>query len=94
MAEQQNFAGANIHAGPPRGYEEMIGWLHCFHNGAACVSAWKPTAEELADLNGGGSIFVSVMCGSFENGKPIIFPMYVGNEENCREVVSDTGKVW
>lgn len=95
MAEQHNFDGANVHAGPPPGYEEMIDWLHCFHNGRACVSAWKPSPEELDVLNSGGSIFVSVMSGSDERtGRPFIFPMYVGTEETCKEVVSDTGKVW
>jgi len=93
-----DFPGTNVHAAPPPGYEEMIGWLHCFHNGATCVSAWKPDAEQLAVLNAGGSVFVSVMSGSKHdiNGKvqPNIFPTYVGTEEDVRAVVSDTGAVW
>ena len=94
MASPVDFEGANIHAAPPAGYEEMIGWLHVFHNGATCVSAWKPDAEELARLNAGEPIFISVMSGSQKNGKPVILPCYVGSEDNCREVASDTGKVW
>lgn len=94
MAEAHNFEGANIHAAPPKGLDEMIGWLHVFHNGRCCVSAWKPTPEELTALNNGESIFISVMSGQTDSGRPMIFPTFVGTEENCREVVSDTGKVW
>jgi hypothetical protein len=94
MSEAHDFKGANVHASPPPGYEEMVEWLHCFHNGATIVSAWKPTTEELAELNAGGSIFVSVMSGSRKDGRPLIFPMFVGTEENVKEVVSDTGHVW
>lgn len=94
MADAHDFDGANIHASPPKGQEEMVGWLHVFHNGAACVSAWRPTAEELAELNAGGSIFISVMSGSLPNGRPIIMPVFVGSETNCEEVVRDTGKTW
>lgn len=93
-----DFEGANIHAAPPRGYEEMIGWLHCFHNGATCVSAWKPTAEDLEKLNAGQSVFISVMSGSRHDvtGKiqPNILPVYVGMEDDVRQVVMDTGATW
>jgi len=88
------FEGCNIHASPPAGYEEMIGHLYCFHNGHACVSAWKPDAKTLEALNRGESIFVSVMSGTRQDGKPAIIPVFVGTEETCKEVVSDTGGVW
>lgn len=93
-----DFKGTNVHASPPKGYEEMIGWLHCFHNGVCCVSAWKPTPEQLEILNAGGSVFVSVMTGSKHDitGKlqPVILPTFVGTEDDVRAVVSDTGGVW
>lgn len=92
------FEGCNVAATAPAGYEEMISTLHCFHNGRACVSAWKPDKETLEALNRGESIFVSVMSGSHEgpNGKvlPTIIPVFVGTEETCRAVVSDTGRTW
>lgn len=94
MAEPHDFPGANVHAAPPRGFEEMIGWLHCFHNGSCVVSAWKPSPEELEALNRGESIFVSVMSGAHENGHPIIHPTYVGTEEMVRPIVRDTGADW
>ena len=88
MAETQYFNGANAHYGPPPGLEEMIGWLHCFKNGNTVVSAWKPSAEELEKLNNGEMIFISIMSGEH------VIPCYVGCEESCKAVVSDTGKVW
>ena len=94
MAEQINFPGANIHASPPKGYEEMIDWLHCFHNGACCVSAWQFTKEQWEQLSKDRTIFMSVMSGTREDGRPIILPVFVGTEDDCREIVSDTGKVW
>lgn len=96
MSEAVNFEGANIHAAPPRGYEEMVGWLHCFHNGAACVSAWKLSDEALFQIRNHGvdTVFLSVMSGSQPDGRPIIMPVFVGVEDEVLEVVSDTGKVW
>ena len=94
MAETHDFEGSNIHMGPPPGLEEMVGWLHVFSNGACNVSAWRPSPEELARLNAGESLFVSVMSGCDERGRPRVFPMFVGTEDVCLEVVSDTGKVW
>jgi len=94
MAYAHEFEGANIRAVAPTGFEEMIGTLYCFHNGHACVSAWKPDAAMLEKLNAGESIFISVMTGSTKEGRPIISPVYVGTEDDCLEVVSDTGKVW
>jgi hypothetical protein len=93
-----DFEGANVHAAPPPGYEEMIGWLHCFHNGQACVSAWKPSPEDLEKLNAGQSVFISVMTGTRQgpDGRilPNIYPTFVGMEDETKEVVSDTGRVW
>ncbi len=66
MTTTHNFEGSSHHFGPPPGLEEMVGWLHVFSNGNAVVSAWKPSAEMLAKLNAGESIFVSVMSGSHE----------------------------
>lgn len=88
MADTHDFEGSTHHYGPPPGLDEMIGWLHIFRNGQCVVSAWKPTAEELAKLNAGESLFVSVMSG------PHVFPMFVGTEAECKAVVSDTGRVW
>jgi len=92
------FEGCNVHAAPPPGYEEMIGWLHCFHNGRTCVSAWKPSPEDLEKLNAGQSVFISVMSGSQHdiNGKltPRIIPTFVGTEDDVRMIVLDTGATW
>lgn len=94
MAETHDFEGSTHHYGPPPGLEEMVGWLHLFSNGCCVVSAWRPTAEELARLNAGESLFISVMSGSNAEGRPIVYPMFVGTEEETKAVVSDTGGVW
>lgn len=92
------FPGCNVRAAPPPGFEEMIGTLDCFHNGRCCVSAWKPSPEQLAALNAGASVFVSVMSMAKHdiNGvlRPNIFPTFVGLEDEVKGVVSDTGNVW
>ncbi|MAQ09606.1 MAG: hypothetical protein CMQ11_07205 [Gammaproteobacteria bacterium] len=94
MADPHDFEGSTHHFGPPPGLEEMVGWLHVFSNGRCNVSAWKPTVEELAKLNAGESIFVSIMSGADHRGKPHVFATYVGTEDEVKAVVSDTGKVW
>lgn len=98
MAETHDFEGSTHHFGPPPGLEEMVGWLHIFSNGKCNVSAWKPDANLLAKLNAGESIFLSVFSGSYEDEKgqeiPRVFPVFVGSEDDCKAVVSDTGKVW
>lgn len=95
MAETHDFDGSNHHFGPPKGLEEMIGWLHLYSNGHCVVSAWKPTPEELTKLNAGESLFVSVMSGCIPGtNMPLVFPMFVGTEDETKAVVSDTGKVW
>lgn len=94
MAEMQKFEGATIKALPPSGLDEMIGTAYVFHNGVSCVYAWKPTPEDLERWNAGEFVFVSVMLGTQQDGSPAIAPMYVGHEDDCKAVVSDTGKVW
>lgn len=94
MSITHDFEGSTHHYGPPPGLEEMVGWLHLFSNGRCNVSAWKPTPEELARLNAGESLFVSVMSGCDATGRPIVFPMFVGTEEETKAVVSDCGAVW
>ena len=96
------FEGANVNAVAPAGFEEMIGDIHGFHNGAAWVTAWKPDPEELEEfiqyLRDGGMIYASVMSGSKHDirgqFRPTIIPMFIGTEEICERVVSDTGRTW
>ncbi|WLJ71077.1 hypothetical protein [Sphingomonas phage Kimi] len=90
-----DFPGSTHHFGPPPGLEEMVGWLHVFSNGHCVVSAWKPTPEQLERLNAGESVFLSVMSGMIPGtNMPLVFPTYVGLEDDTKAVVSDTGKVW
>lgn len=93
MADPHDFEGSTHHFSPPKGFDEMIGWLHVFSNGRTVVSAWKPTPEELRRLNAGESIFVSVMSGS-RDGIPVVYPMFVGLEDEVKAIAGDTGRVW
>lgn len=97
MTQPHDFEGSTHHFGPPKGFPETeCGWLHVFSNGRCNVSAWKPSAELLATLNAGGSIFISHMTGVNPNAPhmPVVFPTFVGSETECLEVVSATGKTW
>lgn len=76
----------------PRGWIAEI--RRYFNNDGEYVAAWKPTPEELARLNAGESLFVSVMSDCDPTGRPIVFPMFVGTEEETKAVVSDCGGVW
>jgi hypothetical protein len=107
VADTVDFPGSTHDFGPPPGLDEMVGRLHIFSNGRTVVSAWKPTPEEIAKIVAGELIFVSVMSGSqwktltSDDGTeskdflvPIVYPMYVGCEAECKAVASDTGPVW
>lgn len=101
-----DFEGSTHHFGPPPGMEDRCGWLHVFHNGTHAVSAWKPNAEELARLNAGESLFMSVRSGArqeFVPGPdgghlllhPIVHPVFVGMEDDTKGVVErDGGNTW
>lgn len=94
MAYPIPFEGHTHDVGPPPGLEEMVGRLQIFSNGHCNVACWQLEPNELqAIIDSGGKVFVSVMSGSHD-GRPIVFPQYVGSEESCKAVVSDTGKVW
>ena len=89
MAEPIPFVGVTHDYGPPPGYDEMIGRLMVFKNGATVVSAWRLSPAELeAVVNSGGVVFVSVMSGDS------VYPMFVGCESTVKTVAADTGKVW
>lgn len=87
MAEAVDFPGSNKVFGPPPG-SENCGSLHTFVNGHAIVSAWRPTPEELEEINRTGMIFTSSLSGL------TLFPLYVGSESEVRRVVADCGPVW
>lgn len=96
MSTPTNFEGSTHHFGPPPGVPETeCGWLHVFSNGRCTVSAWKLSPEALAAANRGEPVFVSHQCGVHPfTDKPIVFPTFVGSEEECKSVVSGTGETW
>ncbi|WP_128146638.1 hypothetical protein [Sinorhizobium meliloti] len=67
---------------------ENVSDMHTFTNGICSVSCWELSAEELAEINRTGRIFLSVFSGRTQP------PVYVGDEESCRSIVVDFGGVW
>lgn len=89
MAEAIPFPGANFVFAAPEGRDDIVD-LHTFRqpNGPANVSCWHLTAEELAEINRTGCVFLSVMSGR------LFFPAFVGSESTVRALVVDCGAVW
>lgn len=88
MASPVEWNGANKLLTVPSDREDVTE-LHVFNNGICSVSCWQLSREELVELvQNGGKIFVSVMGGA---SSP---PIFVGCEDEVREVVCDYGKVW
>lgn len=86
MSAPFEFDGYNkILTGPPG--TENVEDLPVFANGTCCVSAWKLTADELAEINKTGVVFISIFSGKSQP------PVYVGSEQSVRDLVSDYG-VW
>lgn len=67
--EVATIRGATHNPGAPRGWTESNGTCGTLpivfrkdeHGNDECVSAWKPTAQELAQLNEGGFVILSVI---------------------------------
>lgn len=88
MAEAVDFEGSNFTYTAPKGQEDRVGELKVFRNGLCIVSAWRPSPEELKQINETGLIFASSLSGG------VLYPLYIGSEQTVAAVVSDTGKVW
>lgn len=87
MAEAVYFEGANTKLGPPKG-SENVSDLYTYSNGLCSVSCWQLSADELAEINRTGRVFVSVLSG---RSQP---PVFLGSEEEVRSLVVDYGGVW
>lgn len=67
---------------------ENVNDMHTFTNGMCSVSCRELSAEELAEINRTGRIFLSVFSGRTQP------PVYIGDEESVRALVVDFGGVW
>jgi len=81
------FSGANMLLRAPEGAENVSD-MHTFTNGMCSVSCWELSAEELAEVNRTGRIYLSVFSGRTQP------PVFVGDEESVRSIVVDFGGVW
>jgi hypothetical protein len=87
MATGENFHGANMVLQPPPG-SENVEPLHTFTNGYCSVSCWRLSAEELAEVNRTGCVFVSILSGRTQP------PVFVSTESVMRGFLVDYGGTW
>jgi hypothetical protein len=86
MGYPVKFHGSNMVLKAPEGAENVSD-MHTFTNGLCSVSCWELTAEELAEIQRTGRIFLSVFSGRTQP------PVFVGDEETMRCLLADYG-VW
>lgn len=71
MAFFINFPEANKSLGPPSDMTaETCGTLAVHTDGTTCISCWRPTPQELAELNAGGSLWLGIRSGM---SQPAVF---------------------
>lgn len=87
MGAPVQFEGANMLLRAPEGAENVSN-MHTFTNGMCSVSCWELSADELAEINRTGRIYLSVFSGRTQP------PVFVGDEETVRSIVVDFGGVW
>ena len=88
MARSIPWHGQNKRLTAPKDVEN-IDQLCVFNNGSISVSCWQLSQEELIELlQNGGKIYLAVAFG------PSQPPVFVGTEDEVRQVVTDYGKVW
>ena len=87
MGHPVNFIGANVIMRAPEGAENVQD-MHVFRSRHSCVSCWELSADELAEINRTGRVFLSVLMGGAQP------PVYVGSESSARGVMVDFGPVW
>ncbi|MDW9573405.1 hypothetical protein GOA73_08450 [Sinorhizobium meliloti] len=87
MGAPVQFEGANMLLRAPEGAENVSD-MHTFTNGMCSVSCWQLSADELAEINRTGRIYLSVFSGRTQP------PVFVGDEETVRSIVVDFGGVW
>lgn len=87
MGYPTEFNGANAVMRAPEGAENVQD-MHVFRTRHSCVSCWELSADELAEINRTGKIFLSVLMGGQQP------PVYVGSESSARGVMIDFGPIW
>jgi hypothetical protein len=87
MGQPIHFEGCNLVMRAPDGAENVQD-MHVFQTRHSCVSCWALSADELAEINRTGRIFLSVLLSGQQP------PVYVGSEKTCREVMIDFGPIW
>ncbi|QGJ74195.1 hypothetical protein [Sinorhizobium meliloti] len=87
MGVPVQFEGSNMLLRAPEGAENVSD-MHTYTNGMCSVSCWELSADELAEINRTGRVYLSVFSGRTQP------PVFVGDEEAVRSNVVDFGGVW
>ena len=74
-----SFPETNLTLSPPKGIsEDEVSSLRVYQNEKEIISRWRPTQDEIDDLQAGGSVWLRVWC----NGMP---PVHLGTESPFEE---------
>lgn len=86
MARGIDWPQTNAEMGPPQGMDEtQVNSLRVFQNREYCVSAWRLSDEEIAEIVRTKTVFLAVMMG----GR--MPPVYIGSKADVRDLVADAG---
>jgi len=90
MSYPVHWHGTNKILKSPEGVTaEQVQNLSIFSNGVVCVSRWQLSSEALEEeIETGGLVFISCFSGQTQP------PIFVGSEEEVRQVAVDYGPVW
>lgn len=84
MGECIDFEGTNTCFGPPRGRDD-VSTVRAFTNKGTCVTKWRLSDDELAEVTATGCVYLSLLFG----GRMV--PAFVGGENTVRALVCDYG---
>ena len=70
-----------------RGDDDRVADLHVFRTRWHIVSAWRPSPDELEEIQRTGIVMVAIVGHQLP-------PIFVGSETEVRLIVSDDGQLW
>ena len=89
MAEPVAFAGANFTYKAPADRDDIRDLVVFRQPKGPCnVACWQLDEDELREVTRTGQVFLLVASGS------VIYPTFVGSEENARALALQYGPVW
>jgi hypothetical protein len=87
MAYPVDFTGINVVMKAPKGAEDVLD-VGAFRNEQCCVTCWKLTEEELAEVAKSGLVYLTVLFGG---GMP---PVFLGSGTEVSALVARYGETF